>query len=515
MNTKYSKYLMYLTVAAVLVPGCFLGLRYINEFPAYIHAWAQADWYSIAVGFVNNGFDFFHPETLIYNKQFPDTWTVDNLSTVTSVDFPLHEYLVALLMTLFGTTAPWVFHLWTWLCSMAGLWFLFLLAHRLTSSNLKAAAAVLLCSTTPVYAFYMANFLPSAPSLAIVLAGLWAYVRYWQEGNRRYWHLAVSLLALGALTRTSQLVTLMAVCAYELTRILAKEEKMGKKWISPVLALLAIVGYYLWNQHLAAQYGTLFLGYLRPPKSHADVNFVFDHIQYSWQWQYFSRLQHWLVAIVLVAALVFILWRRRKKEQRGRLPLGWLAAIWFFGEVCFFVAMMLQYVDHDYYFLDSFHLPIILIFVLALRNLPTIRNRWVAVACIVALVVLGGLMYNGAKHTSRDRRSGDDRAWQTAQNYAGSAQWLDSLGVSRDAKLLTFLSYPQNSPFLLMERKGYTVMFHEQYVVDSALAFDFDYIVMENDMYYRGLEEHPESVGRFLPLATNGKLTLFSLATKE
>ena len=46
----------------------------LKEFPKYTHAWAQADRYALAQGFVNNGLDFFHPETFVYNKQFPNNF---------------------------------------------------------------------------------------------------------------------------------------------------------------------------------------------------------------------------------------------------------------------------------------------------------------------------------------------------------------------------------------------------------------------------------------------------------
>ena len=505
-------------VAAVvfLLLGCLQAGRYINEFPAYVHAWAQADWYSIALGFINNGFDFLHPETLIYNKQFPGCWLVDYNSTVTSVDFPLHEYVVAFLMWIFDTKEPWVFHLWTWLCSMVGVWFLFLMARRITGSALKSIAVVMLCMTTPVYAFYMANFLPSAPSLSLIMVGLWAYIRHWQENCERDWHLSVSLLALATLTRTSQLVTLLAVCLFELLRIIRKEERLKLKWLSVAIAIAAIGGFYLWNRHLAAEHGTLFLGYLRPPENWENVEFVFDHIRYSWKWQYFTRLQHWIVAVSLIAALVYALWRRKQKQPTSApLSLGWLAAIWFLGEICFFVAMMMQYVDHDYYFLDSFYLPIIFSFALALRSLPAIGNRRIAALIVVVLLILGGSMYNGAKHALRGRRGSEDCAMQTALNYDGSAQWLDKIGVSRDARMLAFVSYPQNSPFIKMERRGYSVMWWDNSIVERALTFNFDYIVMENTVYETSREEHSNVLKYFKPVATNGSITLYTIEPKS
>ena len=112
-------------IAAVFIIALGIGIqfKYLNEFPAFIHAWAQDDRYALAIGFLDNGFDLFHPETMIYNKQFPGDWQVAYDTTITAVDFPIHEYIVALLMKLFGTTSPWVFRLWTMISSFIGLFF--------------------------------------------------------------------------------------------------------------------------------------------------------------------------------------------------------------------------------------------------------------------------------------------------------------------------------------------------------------------------------------------------------
>lgn len=170
-----------IAIAAILILGIALAKPTINHFPAFTHAWAQADWYSLSIGFQNNGFDFLHPETLIYNKQFPDWWKTDNGTTITSADFPIHPYTAALLMRLFGTSAPWVFRCWTLTISMIGLFFLFMLCRRLTKNLIKSLTVVCVAMTSPVYAYYFNGFLPSMPSLSFVFAGLWAYIVFLQD----------------------------------------------------------------------------------------------------------------------------------------------------------------------------------------------------------------------------------------------------------------------------------------------------------------------------------------------
>ena len=500
-----------LAAIAIIGVGLLLGLHQLNVFPAYVHAWSQSDWYSIAIGFHNNGFDFFHPETLIYNKQYPGWWKVAEPNTVTSVDFPLHEYLIALLMKLTGTQAPWVFRTWTLLCSLAGLWFLFLLCRRLTRSYLKAAMVVAVALFSPLYAYYYASFLPSAPALALAMAGLWAYVVYRQEEKTSYWHWAVALLALATLTRTSQAVVLVAVCGFELLRILRREVPLGRRWIVPLAAVVAIGGYLLWNAHLRSANGSMFRNTLTPPQSFSDVADILRHIKEQWRFVYFSQLQHLLVSVALLGAVATAFFKKGRSRSSS-LPLWWLAAIWLFGELCFFVAMLQQFQDHDYYFLDSFYLPVLFTFALALGALPDLKNRWAKASSALLLVVACADMYHTANNSVALRYDKNDRAYQCSLNYADADQWLDSLGVSREARILSVFSYPQNSPFIQMGRRGYSLMWFDRDIIDSVMHFPFDYAVVEDEAFRDNFPWQKPILGRLIRISGNGRLSLCRMA---
>ena len=68
MNQSQNRFAIIVIVAL----GLALNIKYINEFPSYIHAWAQSDRYALAIGFTDNGLNFFKPESLIYSHQFPN-----------------------------------------------------------------------------------------------------------------------------------------------------------------------------------------------------------------------------------------------------------------------------------------------------------------------------------------------------------------------------------------------------------------------------------------------------------
>lgn len=538
INKLFSKDNGSLLVAAIVFIMLSLVLcgRTLKDFPAYTHGWAQSDWYAIAHGFVNNGYDLFHPETMIYNKQFPGTWSEASETTITSADFPIHEYIVALLMGVSGNYEPSVFRTWTLLVSLIGLWFFFLLCRRLTRSWVKSVGVTLLAIASPVYAYYMAGFIPSIPALAMIMAGLWAYVKYYQEERMTFWHLSVALLSLGAMVRTSQLVVLVAVCGFELLRVLRKESTFWNKLPVVVAGFAAIGGYMLWNAHLRAEHGTLFLSELMPPRNGEDWTNVVEAVKERYMYSYFGLVQQIVIAVVAAAGLIALaihhfhigshispftshLHPKDTLEKRGKkLPLGWFAVLWLLGEFLFIVAMWRQFRDHNYYFLDCLWLPTLAITALLAAPIPSPKGRWWTLGGIGMLVVLGGQMVWEARTEIDERNSCWDLAQINVWHYWGSDRWLDEVGVSRDAKILSVASYPQNSPFLMMGRKGYSVMWFGEdqmdvtHLTEKALEFPFDYVVVENYAVSEYFERYKAIMSRLVRVESTNDLSLCTVA---
>ena len=123
-----------------------------------------------------------------------------------------------------------------------------------------------------------------------------------------------------------------------------------------------------------------------------------------------------------------------------------------------------------------------MIFILAIRQLPELNHWWKTIPAVL-LIVFGCTMFNAAKHDICDTTTEfEDRSLQCNSNFEGSCQWLDSLGVSRNAKILTLGAYPQNSPFIKMQRNGYAAMQIEDWLISKVMDFDFDYVIIENEI---------------------------------
>jgi hypothetical protein len=147
-----SKKYQYLILFSILfVTGIVLHRPYIKDYPNYIHTWSQSDRYALSLGFVNNGLNLFYPETFLLN---PGKFDIPYPTSITPVDFPIHEYIIAIIMKIAGTTSPAIFRIYILLYSFIGLFFLFKLSNLLTQDWLKSLLLVIFVATSPSFVYY-------------------------------------------------------------------------------------------------------------------------------------------------------------------------------------------------------------------------------------------------------------------------------------------------------------------------------------------------------------------------
>jgi len=488
----------------------FLQRHYMDEYPMHIHAWAEQDHYALSLGFINNGFDLFHPETMVYNKQFPSWWKEPSATTITSADFPIHEYIVAMLMKLFGTTSPWVFRFWTLLWATIGLLFVYRIAFWATKKFTKSLFVTFLTLCSPVFLYYSNGFLPSIPALTMGIIGLWFYLRYYESRTLRHFHLSIAFLTLALLMRTTFAIELIAILCFELLRIFRKETYFLNKLPSVLISAALFAAYFLWNRHLRDLYGTVFLNELLPPEDWQDAKELVADTYHKWTYHYFQRLQYLAVAALALTVLVVTLIQKKALKQNDTTPsdnsaplsLWWLVLIEIFGCMLFAIALMQQMPYHDYYLLDTFFLPFIFAVALLLRQIQVRRLSAKIIGATVA-VVLCFFWLRGAKTMQEERRTMEYNGVLSYDRFKDADKILDSLSISRDAKILCLYGYAQNGPFIQMGRKGYTMMWDEEGWLETVLDWDYDYIVIENGKFAEHLDRNRTQLSRLKKIGGN------------
>ena len=499
-NQAVSKAVVITFLVMIISTLCFWYYHdIITWFPSHIHAWTQSDRLALAYGFLENGFDFFTPRT--YNL-----YTADG---ITGVDFPIHEYLVAILMKIFGTNEPFIFRAYTLGYSLVGYAFLYLLARKITGRDIVAAVVVLFAFTAPILTYYQAGFIPSSTSLASSFIGFYFFFRF-REG-KKYVHLywAIGLLTLAVLPRASVNIVLFAVLLVEVIRWW-KDRKIDKKaLVAFVIAYAIIAASIMCKDHLSSEYGTRFLASLMPA---SDVTHLMDILKESWsRWQLqLLTKYHWLLlGISGIASGIALLKGKLKTLDKEVLLISLLL---FGGSVIFFLALARQLIAHEYYFMDSLYPAIIL---LLIPGLGIIGNSS-GLGKVIWPLIFGGLLIGAAIDSKavQDEKYAQtewDRGEVTRKNFTGSDIFLDGLGIPRDAKILVFEAYSTNAPLLLMGRRGYTILNSREENIKRALQLDYDYIVVQ-DAYFPSdlIYQAPWIVYAFHRIGGNGRISIYT-----
>uniref|UniRef100_UPI0032170FEB hypothetical protein n=1 Tax=uncultured Draconibacterium sp. TaxID=1573823 RepID=UPI0032170FEB len=495
----------------ILVLGVLLHVKYLNEFPSHIHAWAQADRYAIAQGFVNNHLNFFKPETFLHNYQFRDEWKTMSEESVTAVDFPIHDYMVGIVMTVIGSKSVWIFRVYVLLYSFLGLFYLFKLAFLISKNFAKSVFIVIFAASSPVFVFYQSGLLPTIPSLSNAIIGIYFYSSYLFHSKRnRYFILSIFFLTLATLSRTTFAIPLLAVWGMELLRILQKKAVFITKILPVTLSSFVIIVYHFYNNYLQTTYGTLFLNHVLPATSILEAFEIFHLVKERWLFQYFSKIHYLTFVLVLIIFLFFVL-KSKTSQNKVVKQIFILLGIMSMGCMLFALLMLQQFKAHDYYFLDTFYLPLILLLLLSLSSIPISKNPGINAVMLTIMLLFGIPMVIKAFSSQKERRIVHrwDSTAKTVQNYYKSSEFLDSLNVPKDAKIILIETFAPNIPFLLMDRKGFALMSYRKEYIENALNQDCDYLVFQNESFITGLyTAYPDILKRIEKIGTNGKITL-------
>lgn len=503
-----------LTVGVVLLSLC--GWFYydsIGSYPAFNHMWAQADWFALALKFRENRYDFFHPATF-------------NLLTdhgVTGAGFPVPAYLAALLMGLFDSNAPVIMRLVTLGFGVSGLLALFSLIRRASGSFLKGLVGAIFALVSPIYVFYQANFLPSASAFGMVLMGYYCFFRALEgnsmsrEGTSRRW-LAVSvvLMAVAAAMRTPFAIPLLASLGHLVAlRPRRTAATLGWRWVAGCygLAFGFIASTFLYNNYLSKAYhGSMFLAQPLPFASLNEARNMTRNVFNAWASSLLSAPQWWALAVVVVTVAV----QQGRRLGRWEWSGHWLLVLG--GSGCYYVLMGKQYEVHDYYLIDTFLLPLVL---LAAGSLVLVRGPGLKVGQVMGGLVGAALLALAAvaaraEQQKRISPAADDPSRLTELNFRTSAQWLDSLWVPRTATLLVLDARSYNLPLLLAQRSGWTVVNTAAHFLTDALKLPADYVITQNFSYLPEIVyNYPLITERLQRVASNGRLTLWRLRRSE
>jgi hypothetical protein len=459
---------------------------------------------------LQNGHDFLHPQTFQLNPQFPTSQPLAEPTGITAVDFPIHPWLVSLIMNLLNTTSPVVYRTYSLLLSLIGLFFLYKTALKISGSITLAAAVAGFFMFLPSFVYYSNGFLPTFNALALFFVGLWFFYLHTAKKKLAHFALGVVFITLAALTRlpfTTHLIALFMVLSIQLF-------KGNKKFRVPLLiavgGLLAVFGYYLYNRHLSDYYGSVFLNHTMHPRSVGDF-FEFFYLTIRSHAITFMPLPH-LFMVMLIGYIAIKSGIFAKINLRTN-PIEQFLIIDLLGMGAYALLAWRQLYAHDYYLFDIFMLPLLFVVLFIFSKKPITVTR--QTKTLAALFLLSAF-YIAFQSQSMLYYESIAKATGVEADFADAAAFIEECGVGTDDKILVLPSTGDSGfPLLLMNRKGYVVRSDKPAEIEDALALDYQYILVQSRHKKRVETLVPDILFRVEPIADSESLILFKRIEKK
>ena len=386
---KYKPTLLFITLLACMF-FTIKFLEYDKNFPTRprsVHSWAQCMRASIAKNYAEESMNFFLPRLHNY---------LDG-EGITGLEFPLVNYIVAILYKLFGFNEAY-YRGFMCFTMFLGLFYFFKLHNNLLNNVFLSLLSVSLAFFSPVLVYYTTNFMPDVTSLALVLIGWYLFFDYLKTTRVQKLYWLVLVLTIASLIKVTSFIAfgvLFCVLILDHFKFYHKTTngefliKHKKQFIiASVLGTMIIFGWYYYAQWLSEKYhsNAFTLGSVYP-KTEEEFWSVVEAIKNNWYTEYYRPEFYNILFYMLIAVVVLF-------KYTSRL----LFSILFFttlGSLAFTFLMFIQFKNHDYYIIPL--LPSV--FLLLLTFFDTINRLFtkkVLVVKYVVAVVLCVIMFDNA-----------------------------------------------------------------------------------------------------------------------
>jgi 4-amino-4-deoxy-L-arabinose transferase-like glycosyltransferase len=480
INNKIEKYQNYLFLILLLAFYAILDYQTILFLrPQGIHFIRQTDVLSFVANYFNNGFNFFQPQ--VFNLQSIEGKAVG--------EFPVLYYITALSYLLFGEH-EFILRLLTMAIASTGFFCLFKLLNSLLHDLFYAITFSFLFISSTILLYYVNNFLPDASALGFTLIGWYFFFAYLKNEKKQSSLLATYIFfTLASLIKVTYFISPIAAIASILYSGFSNRTSIRKivrnNFVLLLFFTISLVLVLGWNLYVI-RYNMVyqdhyFLIHSTPIWSLSKTRIieVWDFITHYWYSKYyFQSTIHFFVSIIFVG--VFF---KRKSERM----LGILTFFLALGSMCYFVLFYAQFKDHDYYFIAL--IPAIIFLVMnafiTLRNkFPKWINSYITKALLLLLCVLS-LNYAREKLIQRYKNT-ELLNGGIVTLLAETRNYIDSIGISDDAKFVVMTDATPNGGLYFINRPGWTLKDDSEaslLLLDSYINQGANYILFTDKKY--------------------------------
>ncbi len=354
-----------------LVVILFLVYAYqkILLFPAHsIHSWRQGDCLSLAANFMDNN----NPFAPSIHNYISD----GNTSGKSAGEFTGMYYLMGKLWNVFGIQI-WMYRLANYGLLVFACFSLFKVLNRYWNSVYWSLTVSLFVLTSPLIVFYTPNFLTDITALSFSIYGWAFFLQYLENKENKKFYWALFLFLLAALFKITAAVSLLSIGGIYLLELIGffKSEKsfFDRKWkffCCFLVSLLAIASWYIYAEYYNKIHGGKYtfnslwpLWGLDDTQYHNAIKFFLDITIH----QFFHKLI--LVVLVVLSLTAFIITFTKSKR------IFTLLFLIFLGYTLYIIFWFGALENHDYYFINLFTLPLIILAINIHYLLKFLQNK--------------------------------------------------------------------------------------------------------------------------------------------
>lgn len=488
----------FLFVACLIWFYSYVGVfDYIHVRPTSIHSSAQCQRASIALNYYENDMNFFKPRIQKYSE----------MGGVTGVEFPILYYLDAVVYKLFGFNeagARWV--------SLAivslGFYLFFLLANNVLKSSFLSIAVVGSAAFSPVLLFYTPNFMPDAPSVALVLMAWYYFFRYTKTRRVVHLNLFFVLATLASLIKVVALIALVIIfCLIVLDKLkFFKKSQQVPLFDKPIQVLikigvsfLVVLAWYYYAGWLAVAYKNETFS-LSPVMGDAGtLQAVIKNIKELWLFHYYAKESYILLGGAIVFTVIFAKYTNR--------ILASITGLYFLGNLMFVYFFLNQFINHDYYIISI--LPLAFFILLTFVDcLVKVSNAHFFSLKIIFLVIVFFNMKESLINCQRNynmRYSSEIYYWTgDFRPYYDLEQELRRVGIKRTDLTISGFDDTFCSSLYLMNQIGLTIGSWEgKEKIDEMIKYkDSKYLILNDTTTFN--KKYPNNLANKIILNHRG-----------
>jgi len=441
LKWEWTEYVFWVFFAVI---AAYLGSS-IEIPPIDAHSWRQTYTLGVTRGYFEYGAHLFYPQTIL----------LDSGDGIISQEFPLLNWILAVLWNIFGEET-WVYRSFLSLTFLTGIYHLY---HFLKKEIGEPAGIFGICLLgSSLFLTYASKAMPDVFGISLVFISLNLALKFLNKGRKRHLILFSLFLGLGVLCKLPSsipsLLLLIPVARYGI-----QEPRVKKLIIAGVLSVVSvIIWYFIWVPYLDANYRYKLYYATSLSQGWEEVKANFDIVIDKFSYNLFrNSLSIWIGLIGLVLAII----------QR-KIILLLVVVMSFILGLFFMLKTGIIFCKHEYYYLPF--APVI-----AVLGGLGMTEFWKK-AKVASLVTLSMMVY-----FSIHNQDNDLWYWAEHEKYLRLESIVDQY-VPKDSRILTNDEMVSPRMMYFAHRRGWNDQRYEDVEwIKNEYTVGMEYLVFRKD----------------------------------